>query len=422
MSTRHHHIPVVEVSTAAVTAFDPALNQLISAPDVPSLAANLSSREVILALPRRSVFVRAVRMPDAPKAELAKVLSVQIGQFFPVPAADLAYDFKVTGDKSAEGRLVILTAVRSEALRAALDQLKSAGLRARCVVASALGSAVLAEEAGMPTCAVLDRTAEGLAIDVVVNGEVRISRVTPAPKTGDDLAGEIARTFQIAEVEAAPVLCAGGFAYEAKDAEIAASTLEAFTFPAADRIGIDIELPEMKQQRDQRALTQKMRLTVLVAAAAITVWTLVYLDRTKAAINTNRIERTYLTRVNEAKKREKESMTKFTSQREMNDTLKLAFYPAQKFSDLLTIATGTAPQDAWLTGITVERGRPISLRGTAKTNEAVSIYVDRLAAMDRFREVKLVGASNASIEDTPVVQFAVTARAIGNIPVEGAKK
>src|SRR5688572_29965632 len=106
-------LPIVEWSPAGATAYDPATKQEYSGP-LASFAAQLSQRDVILVFARRSAFIRAVRMPDAPRAEIAQILSMQIGQYFPVPAADLAYDFHLTQDKNEEGRLIVVGAVRSD--------------------------------------------------------------------------------------------------------------------------------------------------------------------------------------------------------------------------------------------------------------------------------------------------------------------
>ncbi len=71
----------------------------------------------------------------------------------------------------------------------------------------------------------------------------------------------------------------------------------------------------------------------------------------------------------------------------------------------------------------MERGKPLTFRGTAISDQAVKTFLDGLAVTDRLREVKLLFANNATIEETPVVNFSVQATLVGNLPmVEKEKK
>src|SRR5579871_2438212 len=76
------------------------------------LVAVLPSRDIVVAVSRRNAFLRATRVPNAPKAEVRRILQVQIGQLFPIAAHDLSFDFHLANDVNAEGRLAIVAAVR----------------------------------------------------------------------------------------------------------------------------------------------------------------------------------------------------------------------------------------------------------------------------------------------------------------------
>lgn len=100
-----------------------------------------------------------------------------------------------------------------------------------------------------------------------------------------------------------------------------------------------------------------------------------------------------------------------------------AFLPAQSYADIVTVTTRDVPSSVWLSGLTFERGKPLLIRGTSKTNSGVADFLGALSKEDRFREVKLVFANNSMIEKTPVVQFSISAFPIGNLPaVDTAKK
>jgi Tfp pilus assembly protein PilN len=104
-------------------------------------------------------------------------------------------------------------------------------------------------------------------------------------------------------------------------------------------------------------------------------------------------------------------------------TLKRAFEPAQSASDVIRVVTSEVPSGVWLTGLSLERGRELQMRGTAKNSSGVSEFVRRLTAQKRLRDVKLVFANNGEIDKTKIVQFSVSAFPVGNLPlVEGSKK
>ena len=96
--------------------------------------------------------------------------------------------------------------------------------------------------------------------------------------------------------------------------------------------------------------------------------------------------------------------------------------PAQTSSEVLTLVSSRIPQGAWITGISYDRGKPVLIRGTALTSEAVTAYLDALNTEPRFKDAKLVFANNASIEESVVVNFSISLRAIGNVPLDEQKK
>ena len=102
--------------------------------------------------------------------------------------------------------------------------------------------------------------------------------------------------------------------------------------------------------------------------------------------------------------------------------LSTAFSPAQPISDISSVITDSLPTGAWLSALSVERGKPVEVRGAAKESADVSHFVDALAASPRFRDVKLVFANNATIGKTSVVEFDVTAWCVGNLPMPAPEK
>jgi hypothetical protein len=94
-----------------------------------------------------------------------------------------------------------------------------------------------------------------------------------------------------------------------------------------------------------------------------------------------------------------------------------AFSPAQKLSDVVTLAAIKVPKGIWLTGVSVERGKDLQIRGISKTSQLVTTYVDALAAESRFRNVRLVFANDSTIDEEKVTQFSISAFPVGNLPL-----
>ncbi|HEV2473953.1 MAG TPA: PilN domain-containing protein, partial [Chthonomonadales bacterium] len=97
--------------------------------------------------------------------------------------------------------------------------------------------------------------------------------------------------------------------------------------------------------------------------------------------------------------------------------LKRAFHPAQPISDLMALIDDRTPANAWLTGLTIERGKPIQVRGDARTADDVASFVSALGSTPRLRDVKLLFNNSFKIENTQVVQFDIAATAVGNLPM-----
>ena len=103
--------------------------------------------------------------------------------------------------------------------------------------------------------------------------------------------------------------------------------------------------------------------------------------------------------------------------------LTLAFSPAQRISDVVAISTSALPTGAWLQSFQLERGKVMTVRGTAKTEEMVAGYIrsldtntDAASGLKRFRAVDLTSANNSVVNQVPVTAFVVSAFPVGNLP------
>lgn len=414
------HLPlaVIEWSPARVQAYNPQTRTTYTGNSIADVAQHLRGfKEVLLSIGRRNSFVRTVRVPDVPKAQVGQVLKLQLGQHFPLPGAQLAYDFHLTGDVNHEGRLAVVGAVAADSLRELLRECRTAGLNVRATVPAAFASWLLARSLGELNCAVVEHTADGIAIDIVAENELRYTRVVPVPKDSASLEAEICRTFTVARVPCDRVIAAGGLSFEEADVTVTTRTIETLSSALVGSLDMNIELQEELEQRERKQIGSRARIAALLWVSTAAVLALVGFDYSAKTAKVGKQRKAYSAEIARLNSLKSGVVTKLNDQVAMRDTLVNSFEPAQRMQDVVKVVSADVPQGAWVSALTLERGKLMTLRGTSTSNEAVSTLTQRLSAEPRFRDVKLVFANNALIERVPVVQFSISAHVMGNFPV-----
>ncbi|HTQ11293.1 MAG TPA: hypothetical protein VMI31_14605 [Fimbriimonadaceae bacterium] len=395
-------------------------HELVTVASLEEAAGQLPSREIVVAVSRRSAFVRPYRVPNTGKAELRRILEMQIGKIFPIPPSELAFDFHLTHDVGAEGRLAIIAAMRSADLLSMHQQAKSAGLKISQVTLAALGSPLVAKGVGLDSAAVVHRTAEGLAIDLVAGGELRYSRVAAAPATSIAIDAEVSRTFAAAVMSCVPTVAAGGLLLPDAEASTNVWSLETL---AGTHVDIDIETSEQILSRERRGQTARLQSSVAVLIVGLAISGFQYSRWSKAATAYNQQAGIWAKESSDLNKKLKLSISDRDALLNVQKALDTAFHPAQQFSDIISVASNDVTAGIWLTGFSLERGKPLTIRGSALGSQTVVNYQNARRGEDRFRDVKLIGTSDTLVQNTPIVQFSISAFPIGNLPLaEPTKK
>ncbi len=417
MSREHGPVGLaIEWSPRGVVAYDHSTRQTRTADDLPSLGLN--GRSAVLALSRRGVFVRTARVPNGSPDEVRLILMMRVGDLFPLPAIDLAWDFALTDDVNDEGRLAILAAVPCADLRRTLEAASAAGIKVKAAVPLAVGSTMLAQELGLTDAAIVERADDGPAVDVVAGGSLRASRATP-PSVPLEL--EVTRALGLAGLVGVPIVAAGGADVPSAERQTDRTALMALADAPFDRLRLKLELPESVAARAANEGNRRLRLSFLVLLLSLvfaTTAALNYSDAKSAVDKQNANTNNAFQRVkDEAKK----AAAKSSAQVALRDALNGAFAPAQKISDILAITTNAIPKGAWLNNISIERGKAISIRGTATQESLPAEFLKRLDTSttndrNRFRDVQLTNANNTQVNKTSVTVFVVQAFPVGNLP------
>jgi hypothetical protein len=396
-----------------VTVFDTSTRQERTYEDFRE-AAGIGGQTAIVGVSRRSLFLRTMRVPDTDPATVRQILAMQTGDLFPVGPGEVAVDFLPLSDVNADGRLALVVAIPAGDLRRIRQEAREIGLRVERVVPVALGSAIVARGIGRPDSAVISREPGGLGIDVVGGGELRHSRLVPTTALLD---AEVCRTFTVAGLPCGDTVAASNLNVPGAAAEAATTPLEALATGWPDEWRLNLELPEEIEARTKAESRLRMRSSVFLALAAGALLAFVAQEHSEK-VEAVRIQ----VGQQEGKLRnlhsiQKDAETKATTQVGYQNTLLRAFRPAQRVGDVTALASNLAPANVWLTGVSVERGKNLVIRGTSKDGASVTAYAQRLSSEPRLRDVNIVFANDAVMNETPVVQFSITAFPVGNLPL-----
>jgi Tfp pilus assembly protein PilN len=401
--------PVVEWSAKETRVYDPEIGGIVAGID-----GRLNGKSVVLALSRRLVFLKPMRVPDAARHEVRKVLQVQLADRFPAPLHTLAFDFLLTEDRTSEGRLAIVVAVPEVELNKAIAEVEATGAKVVQVVPSSFGS--LYSAGGTQPVAVVSNAVDGVAIDIVRSDSLLASRVVPAGR----LESEIGRTFQSASLPCGTVWASPNLNLVDADRPLSVEPI-ALLAERAGTLEFDLEPPQRVAEIAKAQSAQRSRLAALMAVAALGLAAYAWSDYDEARAKVARQQSRANSAVSRLQATQRAAESDAAKAATLREGVRRVFSPAQKASEILTLPANRVPAGIWLTGCTFERGRPISIRGTARSSNDVATYLDRLNAEARLRDVKLVFANNAKIDETEVVQFSISAFPVGNLPLEEPK-
>ena len=393
----------LEWAPGSVLALDRADSRRERGADIAELGRFIKGhKEALVGVSRSCVFLKTVRLPKATPEELRRLINLRLGQLFPLPASELAFDAFQTEDHTPEGWLTVVGAMRAQDLVRLRSELTAAGLKAMRIFPTALAAPAVAAR---PDALVVDKSPNGLALDVVEGGVVRFSRIAPEEA---NLGHEAQRTLMAAGV--------------GKLESVQGRTLD--TLHLAPEFSFTLN--EDRAQQAQKQLAGKTRLSVLILVSSLMLAGFLWLEHTEAQSKVDQANVRWESQLKKLRTIRDAEQAKANRATTVKNSLERAFQTAQPLSDIAMAASSALPSGAWLIGVNTERGKPLQLRGTAKNGQQVATLVEALSTSPRFRDVRLVFANAAKIAETPVVQFNVAATAVGNLPLptpeKGSKK
>jgi Tfp pilus assembly protein PilN len=406
MKHGHHALPAVVWSPGSVRAVHPATGRRQAAARLDELTPVLGrGRKVVIGVERSHVFLRVLTLPRAARADLRKMVGAQIATHFPMAPEEIVFDVAQSAGKGSEGCTTLVAAMRVSDLRELLAAVRSAGLVPMRIVPASFGAAALAAAAGHHDAVVAEATDAGLAVDVIRDGLPVLARLTAL---GDD-ATEVRRTAAAAEAEGLPVLCVGAVGMAGGE-QLQGHTVDLLP----DAPPFDFVLPEDRVRQETRGSAILARSAALAACLAVVLGVTAWRDRGTAMADAARVTGALTRETGKLRSAAQSATNRAKHAAEVQGTLTDAFEPGQPVSDLVNVVADSLPQEVWITGLSVERGKPIQVRGTAGNPTQVAGILDSLGGTPRVADARLVSANTSRIGMVPVVQFSVSAAAAGN--------
>ena len=405
----------IEWTSAGVRAVNIATHETAEAARLSDLEPILSGHgRPLIGIGRRDVFLKSIRLPKADPTDLRRILGVQLAQLFPLPPDQLSFDFFQTADQTAEGCLTVVAAMRGEDLKRLQADLKQAGQTALRVLPVSLAAGAVAASAGQTEALVLEAGPAGLALDVVRGGCTVFSRVVPS---GSDTEYEVKRTLAAAQVGTLPLVTVGEAGLPKALPSFGSSlSLLHEAPPFSFRLAED-RARDLKKQAGERT-----RLALLLMLSALLLVSLVWGDRQEAMAAAKRRQGILARQLALLQSVQDAEATNAQKAIAVQDVLGRAFEPAQPLGDIVAVVGDSLPAGAWLTGLSIERGKLLEIRGTATTQDDVPRLIHALGANTRFRDVHLIFANSVTNGKARIVEFDVSAVCVGNLPLSEPEK
>ena len=367
-------------------------------------------RDAVVAVGRRSVFLRTVPVPPASKAEVARVIAFGLAATLPLEPKEVVFGFRTGGDTAIVG------AMRAESLERLHAEAQAAGLRVRAVLPVAFGAWLAARERSGSTWAVVEREDGGLSVDVLDRGELVYSRSVPGAAL-EDAGDEVARTFATAGVAPAKVLALASADLPADGHDPKGALLHLADLRTIGRLLFSFELPARREARTARMRRWQAQRACLAAGLALATSAYAYRERVQARRDPPP-SGSLAASLQSARRERAAAEAQAAALARENRILDVAFGSAQSAADVVAAVANGTPPGAWITSLSVSRDAPVTVAGYALAGRDVPRFFRNVDHDPRFRRAQVVSTGVATLGKVPVVQFLISGDVVGTPPFD----
>ncbi len=401
------------------------VQMLASALQQAVLSAGVTGKDVVVSLPRRMVTLRPVRLPYAPPEELRGMLAFEAQQYVLYPLEEVVLGYHLEPEAEADGMTtVLLAAARRMLVEQVMAAFKLAGLRLTLLTVSSLALAELIRDNVEPVALV---SVERTEIDVVVTAGSRVvfTRASSVADAADDsLAREIARSISASRTELREsaiattflvgdavtgnpkLLSALGDILEAPVSiynrqPMSSQDADALKYASATGLALQTQgrniarvnlIPEEPAELTARRQRSRNLTLGAVAAVAILIVGGMQVQSYLASSAKQHQEQVDANRNwNELKPRLKQRVDQDAKIAALYDIVNTGLDRAHPIVSILEGISGAMPdaKKIWLTDLTLQRGKTLTIRGSAMSAELATRLVQSLRASPVFSHVRL---------------------------------
>jgi Tfp pilus assembly protein PilN len=390
------------------------------------LNSAIGAKSAIVLIAHRSSMVRQVSVPNLPKQQVAPLLQAKLTPLLPAGPQRYVSGFRLAKQAGSAAKLAVVGAVKEDSLRKLSEEAKAAGLNVAALVPAPFGSWLAAQARGVRDGVVVSQEGSDLCIDVISDGELKYSRFCAVPAGGEEFLQEIEQACATAGVATGSVLVLGKIdslpegALALPGVEYERAGLGRFVHSphTVQSQTFNLELPEQVQSQERRKAWAVAQRALFSAIIATGLWG--YLLYSKQVVET---KNALFIKAHEDRERSNNQRSKLAEDealrlRRKARLIDLAFDPAQTFGDIVATLGKDSDEKSWVTGISMERGKPMTVRGEAKDGKTVTKFASKLSNEPRLRNVKLMFTNKAQMQNNPVIQFAISGMPVGNLPFD----
>jgi Tfp pilus assembly protein PilN len=434
-------------------------------------------REVVVSLPRAEAALRWLTLPASPREDTAGMVELEAAHSLPFPVEEAAWDF-LSYPSDGGQQEVLLVAARRALVQQQRRSVEAAGLKVAAVSVDVLAGAALYQLALPETTegAVLLHVEEGAAtLAWVHDGRVLVSRSVAAQGewTAEALAAEVRRTLIAGAMtgggaqassaaarllEARAVWLTGEGAEEGLAREMAralqpparteaspssspqpgvqVALLPRASLPGGTDLspaldvalglaltGLRSPLERLDLARAARAAAETgrsdpARRAPLLAGAAVAAAAVLLVVLAGPGAGNRELAAT-------ASRAQTDARRLATRRTEMEGRVRQlagAVAPEHSYLDVLNDVSALAGSEAWLTQFTYDRGRPIVIRGSARSNAAVARLVDGLRRSRHLDRVTLGSVTRSETDEMSLIQFSISGSLRDDAPLEPRRR
>ncbi|MBU0701112.1 pilus assembly protein PilM [bacterium] len=365
-----------------------------------------SSRNLIISIPRRYVFMKIIEMPSLKDADLKKALEYEAEEHIPYPIQDVVYDFCIL--RQAEKTRILLVAVSKTVLESYLEPIK--GINAYDISVSVSSLAILSlclsqeEEKDWMLCCMEESCHEVL---VVRDGFLSLVQTIQ----GQEVESEISRVIENHQVK--KIILAGDVS---KQPEIISGIrVEEFVLPDSVKIlpqikypspvpvalalsklsksGLKINLYPERDMQSKKALNKQLKTGTLLLLLMVFCINLLFLTVIRRMESTLQLTRLEINRIGPRVESVIDNKASFERLTRCVGKLNKVILDTPCYLNILNELAMIVPTETRLEGVNIQ-GRKCRITGCTSGKGAASSVTPLLRAIEKssaFEQVELVG-------------------------------